>query len=90
MADFQQRAEAALLGLFHPTPTNKRCIDDIAKRADELRTTLERGAEYDLELTVDLIVKHLEKRSNGGPKWAWNNWIGSLEYIGAVPEGYQI
>lgn len=90
MDDFQQRVETALLDIFEITPAKKQEIKKVAEQAGKLRTALKSRENYDLELTVDLIVDKLEERSVGGPKWAWNNWVGSLEYLNVVPEGYQI
>lgn len=90
MDDFQQRVETALLDIFESTPAKKQEIKKVAGQASKLRTTLESRENYDLELTVDLIVDKLEERSSGGPKWAWNTWVGSLEFVNEVPEGYQI
>lgn len=90
MDDFQQRVETALLNVFDHTPANEREIREVAEQASKLRTELENGERYDLELTVDLIADKLEERSGGGPTWAWNTWVGSLEFFNVVPGGHQI
>lgn len=90
MPGFKQQAERALFKLFEDTDSSNRKIKRISEKADELHRTLANQPGYEFELTVEKIVKHLEKRKQRGPKWAWNSWIGTLEFIGAVPEGYQI
>ena len=90
MADFQQRVEDRLLDMFGRTATNKQQIKEIATKAKKLRSALKHSGEYDLELTVELIADQLEPRSEGGPKWAWNNWIGTLVAFGGAPDGYKI
>lgn len=90
MEDFQKKVEETLHAEFDNSASHKQDIRRIAEQASNLRTNLDNSGKYDLELTIELINKHLSKRSEGTPKWAWNNWVGSLEFVEAVPEGYQI
>ena len=90
MDDFRKRLTEALTDLFPQIATNEKQIKQIVEKASQLRTHLNQSQTYDLNLTVDLTEKHLAKRAMRDPKWAWNNWVGSLEFVEAVPSGYQI
>lgn len=90
MGTFQQKVEAELIDLFDPTSEERREIKQIAEQANQLRSALERQENQTINLTVDSIVEKMEERADGGPKWAWNNWIGTAVAFGLVPEGYQV
>jgi len=90
MATFQKEVEAELVDLFDPTSDERREIGQIAEQADQLRSALERQEGETIDLSLDLIVEKMEERASKGPKWAWNNWVGTVKSFGLVPEGYQI
>lgn len=90
MDDFQAAVEDAVLDVFGETPTNQEHVQDIAVQARRLKTHLGEQPDADLELTVERIRQKLSERGSKGPKWAWNNWIGSLEFVSVVPDGYQV
>jgi len=56
----------------------------------KLHRDLENQSKYEFNLTPESIRNHLQKRKQGGPKWAWNNWIGTRESFGLIPDGYQV
>lgn len=90
MKEFQQKVKTALSEIFDPDPQEQQEIEQIAKKAAQLRSTLDQQDDETLDLTVEFIVNKMEERVDGGPKWAWNNWVGTTASFGVIPEGYQI
>jgi hypothetical protein len=90
MKKFQQEVKNALDDLFDPTVQEQQQIEKIAEQATRLRSTLDEQDDASLDLTVDLISSKIEERVDNGPKYAWNNWIGTLESFNVTPEGYKI
>lgn len=90
MDDFQAAVEDAVIEVFGETPASQEHAQDIAVQAAQLKSHLDEQPDADLELTVDRLKQKLSERGSKGPKWAWNNWVGSLEFVDVVPEGYQV
>ena len=90
MKEFQRELKTALSDLFNPTSQEQHEINQIAKQAGRLRSTLNKQDDKTLDLTADFIVTKMEERVDNGPKWAWNNWIGTAVAFGIIPTGYQI
>lgn len=90
MKEFQQRVKTALSDLFDPTVQEQHEIEQIAEQAAQLRSTLNEQDHESLDLTIEFIIDKMEERVVQGPKWAWNNWVGTTAAFGIMPEGYQI